>query len=158
MDGLLNTHTLKWNKWTASVQTEKWYIKTWFCDKNTLMIDINRTHKIFSYVSRDGNSAVSSKPPLPVAERITPSPRALRAPNNKTPLDRRTPSPLTECPSVFYPEVRFLVNTQSYAGRFQTLFFYIAHKKLRRSEWKSLAKHWNFTEEQVEAIELQHKG
>ncbi|VUZ44383.1 unnamed protein product [Hymenolepis diminuta] len=112
--------------------------------------------RIVSFENGDGNSAVSSKPPL--ADRITPSPRAMRSPNNKTPPDRQTPSPLTECPSVFCPEVRFLVNTQSYAGRFQTLFFYIAHKKLRRSEWKSLAKHWNFTEEQVEAIELQHKG
>ncbi|KAM3187327.1 hypothetical protein ACTXT7_002505 [Hymenolepis weldensis] len=114
--------------------------------------------RIVSFENGDENSAVSSKPPLPIADRITPSPRALLAPNAKTPSDRQTPSPLTEYPSVFCPEVRFLVNTQSYAGRFQTLFFYIAHKKLRRSEWKSLAKHWNFTEEQVEAIELQHKG
>ncbi len=57
------------------------------------------------------------------------------------------------------PLSKFLTSLfQSYAGHFQTLFFYFAHNKLKRDEWKSLAKHWEFSEEHIEAIEMQHTG
>nr|CDS22434.1 ankyrin repeat and death domain containing protein [Echinococcus granulosus] len=99
-------------------------------------------------LQQDGGS-VASKPPL----------RSGGAGVSKVPNSlRRSPVALTAYFTVYQPEYRFLVSTQSYAGRYQTLFFYLAHKKLRRGEWKSLAKHWDFTEEQIEAIELQHTG
>ncbi|KAL5970355.1 hypothetical protein TSMEX_001912, partial [Taenia solium] len=93
------------------------------------------------------NRSMASKPPCPA--------RRARVPKAPASLCL-SPVPQTAYSSVYQPEYRFLVSTQSYAGRFQTFFFYLAHKKLRRGEWKSLAKHWDFSEEQIEAIELQH--
>ncbi|KAL5105690.1 Ankyrin repeat domain-containing protein 50 [Taenia crassiceps] len=89
------------------------------------------------------------KPPVPGRQARVPKPPAS--------LRQSLVQP-TAYSSVYQPEYQFLTCTQSYAGRFQTFFFYLAHKKLRRGEWKSLAKHWDFSEEQVEAIELQHTG
>ncbi|KAM7534267.1 hypothetical protein Aperf_G00000107865 [Anoplocephala perfoliata] len=101
------------------------------------------------------HSAAPSRSSVPVSDaRKSRTPQGVR----QEPLVRSTPNPASTYSSDFQPEIQFLVNTQSYAGQFQTLFFYISHKKLHRGEWKSLAKYWDFKEEHVEAIELQHTG
>uniref|UniRef100_A0A5K3EV12 ANK_REP_REGION domain-containing protein n=1 Tax=Mesocestoides corti TaxID=53468 RepID=A0A5K3EV12_MESCO len=110
-----------------------------------------------------------SVPPMPLNGGATRPPVPSRRPKNASDANgnlgdvpelpaRHTAGSPTTYSSSFHPEYRFLVFTQSYAGYFQTLFFYIAHHKLRRDEWKALARHWDFSEEHVEAIELQHTG
>ncbi|VDN97434.1 unnamed protein product [Rodentolepis nana] len=117
---------------------------------------LNQGEQIRTVSFKNRNVAGPFEPPYPVDSRKMSSLRRLRFQKNETQPARQTPSVESTYSSVFRSKVRFLINTQSYAGRFQTLFFYIAHRKLHRGEWKSLAKYWNFTEEQIEAIELQH--
>ena len=42
--------------------------------------------------------------------------------------------------------------------RLRELLFRVAYKQLAQGEWKRLAHHWAFTEEQIKAIEHQYTG
>ncbi|VDM34244.1 unnamed protein product [Hydatigera taeniaeformis] len=93
--------------------------------------------------------SAASKPPIP----------SRRAREPKAPASLcQSPVTLRSCTSFSPLDYRFLVFNQSYAGQFQAFFFYFAYKKLRQGEWKSLARHWDFSEEQIDAIEIQHTG
>lgn len=42
--------------------------------------------------------------------------------------------------------------------RVRELLYKVAYKHLGQGEWKRLAYHWNFTEDQIKAIEHQYTG
>lgn len=42
--------------------------------------------------------------------------------------------------------------------RFRHVLSKLAHKQLEPGDWKRLAHHWAFTEEQIKAIEHQYSG
>ena len=42
--------------------------------------------------------------------------------------------------------------------RLRELLFRVAYKQLAQGEWKRLAHHWAFTEDQIKAIEHQYTG
>lgn len=55
-------------------------------------------------------------------------------------------------------ETDFECNSENYTKQVRDLLWNLARNHLDAHDWKRLARHWNFTEEQIKAIEHQYTG
>jgi len=64
----------------------------------------------------------------------------------------------TDCVSVKTFPVKRACSNPHAAEQLKDVLWKLATRQLRPTDWKKLAKHWNFSEAQIRAIEHQYTG